>query len=267
MSESLLDGTSGRLFRSAPGGMRRSLLRPVRLGRPVTLGLDGRLCEPDDPLSGLVGGSAEETAEAGNLVELAQRRADELVNTALVEAASIHEAAQVAGYESGYREGAAVARAALAEALALVQQAAAEGAQIRNDLLRRSEREMVEMVIAAIGAVIGERSQTDRDLASQTVRHALARAGAQNVVRVRVHPSDADAVSASLGEASNDPLPFEVLPDEAVGVGGCIVDTAHGRVDARLDVQLDAIARLLRDALPPEPETHPETQGEAADAA
>ncbi len=236
---------------SLPDRIRRNLPRVVRLGGPVMLGVDGRPCAPDDPLSGLVGGSAEETAEAGSVVEAAQRRADELVDAALADAASVRDAA----HAMGYREGAAAARGDLADALVLVQQVATQATAIRNDLLRRSEHEMVEMVISAMAAILGERSQSDRDLAVQTVRHALTRAGAQNVVRVRLHPADIEAVSASLGTAGSEPPTFELLGDDAIGIGGCIVDTAHGRVDARLDVQLDAIAAMLRDALPPEQQT------------
>ena len=47
-----------------------------------------------------------------------------------------------------------------------------------------------------------------------------------------------------------------------------MIDTQHGRVDARLDVQLDAIARMLRDALPVDFATLQHSQQrEVADAA
>jgi flagellar biosynthesis/type III secretory pathway protein FliH len=41
-----------------------------------------------------------------------------------------------------------------------------------------------------------------------------------------------------------------VLPDGAISVGGCIIETATGEVDARLDVQMDAVARVLRTGAP-----------------
>lgn len=235
---------------SADGGRR--FLRGTRTAPAITLGLDGRPRIPDDPLSGIVGGSEEETIEAANIVEEARRRADEHVQRAMHEADSIREHARQSGYRDGYTQGAQDARGELAESLALVQRAAAEGVAIRNDLLRRSEREMVEMVIAALHAILGDRAVNDPSIVTHTVAHALDRAGAQNVVRVHVHPSQAEFVLATLTDAEGEPPAFEVFPDGAVGLGGCIVDTTHGRVDARLDVQLDAIARLLREALPVE---------------
>ncbi len=216
----------------------------------ITLGLDGRPHVPDDPMSGIVGGTEEETAEAASIVDEARRRAEDLVRRASLEADGIREHAQRQGYDAGYTAGAQDARAELAGSLALVQRVAAEGSGIRNDLLRRSEHEMVEMVIAALRAILGERAADDPTVVGQTVRHALQRAAAQNVVRVRVHPEQVGLVIAELTDADGEAPPFEVFADGAVGIGGCVVDTTHGRVDARLDVQLDAIAVLLRDALP-----------------
>jgi len=255
-------GASG----GVPAGGRR-FLRATRTAPTITLGLDGRPHVADDPLSGIVGGSEEETAEAANLVEEARRRADDLVHRAGLEAQGIRDAAQHAGYEAGYTAGAQTARAELAEALALVQHLGSEGVAIRNDLLRRSEREMVEMVITALRAILGDRAVSDSTVVVQTVRHALQRAGAQNVVRVRVHPDQAALVVAEMTDADGEPPAFEVFADGAVGVGGCVVDTTHGRVDARLDVQLDAVALLLRDALPVDLETPADDESEAADAA
>jgi flagellar biosynthesis/type III secretory pathway protein FliH len=73
-------------------------------------------------------------------------------------------------------------------------------------------------------------------------------------------------VLAALAEDAGAVTPYAVAGDGAIAIGGCIVDTAAGRVDARLDVQLDAIARLLRDALPVEAEDDPFAGG-VADAA
>jgi len=250
------------------GGSSRRFFRGSRTAPVITLGLDGRPHIPDDPMSGIVGGTEEETAEAANIVDEARRRADDLVRRAALEADAIRERAQRSGYEAGYNAGAQAARSELAESLALVQALGADGVAIRNDLLRRSEREMVEMVIMAIRAILGDRAMNDATVVVHTVRHALQRAGAQNVVRVRVHPAQADLVLAEMTDADGEPPAFEVFPDGSVGVGGCVVDTQHGRVDARLDVQLDAVARMLREALPVDIETMLQDAGrEAADAA
>ncbi|MCK9486263.1 MAG: FliH/SctL family protein [Dehalococcoidia bacterium] len=201
-----------------------------------------------------------------DIVEGAQRRAEDLVRQAALEASGIREQARQSGHALGYQQGAAQARAELAASLALVQAVAAEGKAIRDDLQRRAEPEMVGMVIAALRTIVDERAEHEPELVEATVRRALERAGSQNVVRIRVHPQQVDGVVAYLARDRARPEPFEVLADGAIGLGGCIVDTEHGRVDARLDVQLDAVAQLLLDAMPQEafPTPDPASEDEPA---
>lgn len=248
-SERERDAWIARDATAAPA-RRLSLLRSARRGGAVTLGADGRPVEGLDLMESE--GTPEERAEAAGIVERARARADGLVQEARQEAVAIAEEAYQRGLEQGLLEGAAAARAELAEALVLVQQAAEEARRMRADLHANAEAELIELVIAATAAVIGERLEVDRDLVTETVRRALERAGAQNVVRVRVHHEEVDRVQAWFTERREEVTPFEVVGDAAIAIGGCIVDTAAGLVDARLDVELEEIARLLRDATPPE---------------
>jgi flagellar assembly protein FliH len=113
-----------------------------------------------------------------------------------------------------------------------------------------AEREIVELVIASVATVLGERVALEPALVIDTVERALTRAGAQNVVRIRVHPDDQQLVLVTLAERHGEAAPFQIIDDHTIAVGGCIVDTQAGEVDARLDVQLAEVARVLRAAVP-----------------
>ncbi|MEX2446433.1 MAG: FliH/SctL family protein [Dehalococcoidia bacterium] len=253
--------SSGPAPHVAPTG----LLRAPRRGEAVRLGIDGRP-EPDLALlAGLGEATLGETAEAASIVERAHERADELVRHAALAAADVEQQAYEEGHVAGTRAGIAEGRAQLAEALALVQRAAAEAKAMRDRLYESAEPAIVELVIATTRSVIGERIATDPSVVHETVRRALARAGSQNVMRLRVAPGEQAAVQAHLDEERGEALPFAVVADGAVTVGGCLVDTGAGRVDARLDVQLEEVARLLR-ASAPRPTDRPADQGEATDA-
>ena len=228
----------------------RGFLRAPRRGEEITLGADGRPQPDEDPLAGMGGGTPEETVEAASIVERARERADDLVRQAALAAATIEQEAYAQGFTAGRREGTAAARADLAQALALVQRVAGEAKAMRDRLYEAAEREIVELVIASTEAVIGDHLATDPELVHETVRRALARAGSQNIMRVRVSRDERERVAARLTEEHGEVLPFQVIADGAVRVGGCLVDTQAGRVDARLDVQMSEIARLLREALP-----------------
>jgi flagellar biosynthesis/type III secretory pathway protein FliH len=256
-----------RPARVTPLRRRSALLRAARVAREVVLGPDGQPVAEADPLDGLGHGTPEEVAEAANIVAQARDRAEEILREASRNAMLIEADGHRDGLARGYAEGAAAARGELADALALVQRAAGEAKAMRDQLYARAERDLIELVIEATQSILGDRAGADALLAAETVRRALDRAGSQNVMRVRVHPDAAGAVEAWLLERHGEAPPFQVHGDHAIGVGGCIVDTDAGIVDARLDVQLDAIATLLREAVPPQEQATPGTYEEASDAA
>ena len=227
----------------------RHHLRAARHADVVTFDDDGQL------VSGFAAGVLDEeaataTAESADIVAAAHERADDLVRQATLEAASIRHEAYAEGRAEGELDGVALARAELADQMALLQQALLESKAVRDRLLWAAEHEIVELVLDATRTVVGEHARLDPTLAVDTVERALQRAGAQNIVAIRIHPERHELIEAHLTEVHGAPPPFEVRADESVAVGGCIIDTKSGQVDARLDVQLGEIARLLRDALP-----------------
>jgi len=226
----------------------RQLLRSARRAETVLLDEDGRIVTQEAALFDEVEAAA--TAEAAGIVESARAHADELVRDAAVEAAAIRHDAYAEGREQGRIDGIALARAELAEHMALLQAALAEAKSVRDRLLWAAEHEIVELAMAATRTVVGEHARLDPSMAVDVVERALERAGSQNVVAVRMHPTRLELVEAHLTELRGSPSPFELRGDESIEVGGCIVDTSTGQIDARLDVQLGEVARELRDALP-----------------
>lgn len=231
---------------SNPG---RGHLRAVRRADVVAIDAEGHIVPGGG--TGLYDENAlQETTESADIVSIAHERAEDLVREAAIEAASIRNEAYAEGRDAGERDGVALARAGLADQMALLQQALAESKAIRDRLLWAAEPEIVELVLEATRAVVGEHARLDPALTVDTVERALERAGSQNVVAIRIHPDRHDVVEAHLTELHGTPQPFELRGDDSITVGGCVIDTAAGHVDARLDVQLDEIARLLREALP-----------------
>lgn len=227
----------------------RGFLRAPRRGVEIHLGTDGRVQSEAEALEAAML-RPEVTTSAATIVELAQQRAEAIVRDAALSAAAVQQEAYNDGFLSGQREGIAVGRRELTAAITLVQHVASQTKAMRDQLLVQAEREIVELVIAATESIIGARVAMDEPLVHETVRRALERAGSQNVVRVRVSPEDLERVSIRLAEDRDSVSDFELLADGSVSVGGCIVDTEAGRVDARLDVQLGQVADLLRASMP-----------------
>ena len=234
---------------------RLLFLRSARRGAEVTVDDNGNIRLPG---GGPLGAEADTTGAAASIIDQARERSDELLREAAEHAVTTRREAYLEGRDLGHRAGQADARAELAETLALVQQVAAAAMPVRDRLLMSVEREIIELVLDAVHTVLGEQAQVDRQLVLTTVERALKRAGALTVVRIRVNPADREVVSASVVQQAADGGPaWEVTADGAVGVGGCVIDTARGQIDARLDVQLEEVARVLRETVPGGPSMPP----------
>jgi len=269
------DGSRLRLIRAAELGSEVSLdldgrrrdyvpaphpAPPPADGGFVELALDGRRVDPGSGAGAYESHAAIEmqrlTAErlagdAADLVERTRRQADAILQQAAEQATVIQHDAYREGRDQGYRDGQANARAELVEALALVQRVAADAKSIRDRVLMHAEREIIELVIGATRTVLGEQVRLDSSLVLDTVERALSRAGSLNVVRIRVNPADHEVVATGLMSRIGDTAAaWAVTADGAISVGGCIIDTAAGEIDARLDAQLGEVARALREALP-----------------
>jgi flagellar assembly protein FliH len=227
----------------------RHLLRDARRSGTIALDFEGRIA-PGAIANAFDRAEAESTAEAADIVTVAHDQADRLVREAAEAATAIRHEAYADGRELGHRDGVAIARAELADELALLQRALGESKVIRDRLLWAAEHEIIELVLAAARTVVGEHARLDPALTVDVVERALQRAGSQNVVSIRVHPDRRESVAARIAELRSTPVEFEVRGDGSVEVGGCVIDTRAGQIDARLDVQLDEVARALRKALP-----------------
>ena len=173
---------------------------------------------------------AQQHAQA--IVAQAARDAEALIAEANVEGARLREAA--------LEEGRQVARG---EATELLARARAE----RDELLRRDEGEILEMALLAASKILGREVEL-LGAAADIVAQALSASRRAKQVRVRIHPDDEPAVRASQPAlvARLDPAAgFALVSDPSVPRGGCVVETEGGRIDARIDVQLQALRRAL----------------------
>jgi flagellar biosynthesis/type III secretory pathway protein FliH len=99
--------------------------------------------------------------------------------------------------------------------------------------------------------IVGRAVEVDPSVMEEIVRLALgslrARPGA---IVVRVHPDDAQALAQSRGRLLREldaTADVRFTADPSVTRHGCVVDTPAGRLDARLETQLDAMEKALRE--------------------
>jgi type III secretion protein L len=178
----------------------------------------------------------------------ADRRVREMIAAAEATASAIRSAAEAdrdrtvrEAVEEGRRDGLARAAAALATA-------AAE----RDRLLARVEPEVVALALAVARKVLGEELAARPDAVAALAARALAEARERREVVLRVSPPDAGAVRAAEGRLATvlARAPLVVREDPALRPGDVVVETEAGRVDARVETQLELLARALAEGGP-----------------
>lgn len=167
------------------------------------------------------------------------------------------EALKSEGYSQGYEEGKLQAEQSLqekieqmmSEASAVLQQAYAE----RERIIQEAEPFVVELSCSIAEKVIDKQLGLEPDYVLELVKRSLSRKREQGVITLCVAPAQFPFVQAAREELSlviDSQADLQILPDATVQDRGCVIRSAFGSVDARIDTQLAEIKKeLLRISL------------------
>jgi flagellar assembly protein FliH len=166
--------------------------------------------------------------------------------------------ARARGHEEGIEQG-------RAEALREAREQGSAAARVLAAVAQRAEREidgmhdlMVGIAFEAVCKVLGARA-LDRTAVAATVREAIARVKQDEAIVVRLHPQDCALMRELAGDVGDGrPFKVELAADEKIALGGCIVETEGGLLDARIETQMERLRAALLKA---------RRAGAAADAA
>ncbi|HEY66043.1 MAG TPA: hypothetical protein G4O02_15885 [Caldilineae bacterium] len=182
-------------------------------------------------------------AEVDRVLQQARQRADALEKEAEERG---YRAGYDRGYAAGHAEGMEAARRALDDEVRKVRAVAQAIAQARQELLTSLEPEIVSLALAIAKKVIGEEAQHNENVIAHMVQKAVRQLGQRGPYRIRLNPLDAQRLMDRWkAQDELDGAEWELIPDERISVGGCVLECGAASVDARLEVQLDLIQHAL----------------------
>ncbi|WP_042160465.1 FliH/SctL family protein [Paenibacillus gorillae] len=162
------------------------------------------------------------------------------------------QASKESGYQHGYSEGGSQAEADVRQQW---EQRLAEAASIlktsydmREQIIQEAEPFLVELSCAIAEKIIGQKLADAPDLAMDLIRKSLSRRREQGVITLCVSPEQLAFVQAAREElnlAIDSQAELQILPDSTVKDAGCVIRSAFGSIDARIDTQLSEIKREL----------------------
>ena len=192
------------------------IVEPLFEGEPVVLG--ARVVRGVEQVEALMVGAR---AAAAAIVAEAEAEAD-----------ALRDAARQQGQAAAQKE-----------ALESLGRARAEYARLQQ----AAEDDMLQLAFGIARRVIGRAVELDPEIVADIVRANLEHVRGRMRIVVVVHPDDLPAVERRRAElvAAVEGAAVYFDSDSDVARGGCFIQTEAGRIDARLDVQLEAMRRAL----------------------
>jgi len=151
-------------------------------------------------------------------------------------------------YHNGMEEGRRQAERGLANVFKSLRDAVAAVTGLHARVLKESEEDLLQLAMMIARKIVQQEITQSREVLASVVAAAVGGCAARDRVVIRLNPDDYATVSANrqryLG-GLGDEGQISLAPDETIMGGGCLVESATGTVDARIDSQLDEIYRIL----------------------
>lgn len=166
--------------------------------------------------------------------------------------------------KQGFQQGLIVGREK-GQALAHAEhraQLSAEVTQFQNDLCevlesmktalenwcKEAEEPLAKLAVLVATKLIGHELQTNPEIPLQMVKNALSEVVNAQSVRVRMHPNDLPLVQCQSDELMHSLAnlrEIEFVRDPKI-LGGCVVETSGGSLDARIETMVEEALEALR---------------------
>jgi len=193
-------------------------------------------------------------AKADALREQAQAESQQVLSEARSEAEQLRRTAQEEGLQEGRQQGrdemeeqrTRQAKEFQRDASALLEAIH----QQKQKLLRESEPRLVELAAMIAGQIVRKEVRQDDDTVLNIVRQAIVLATEKDQLLLRLNPEDLGWIRERCPELMalhEDIKEIHFEEDRRVERGGCVIETAAGNVDARIERQLDEIRRGLEE--------------------
>lgn len=216
---------------------------PCRIGLAAE-GLNPSGQSPADPSQRL----REAEAKAREILAEAGLERETLLQKARTEAQAMKTQAQHQGKAAGLQEARNEIRKEVESRLAQVAAVATAAQDAMSEMVQKHEKQLVALAAEIAGRIVKDRIAVDDEVVVRNAEEAIRRAVQKESLKIRVNPRDLITLRGFQEDflVSFDAIREIVIEeDNRVTVGGCIVETGSGNVEARVEKQLEEIARAL----------------------
>jgi flagellar assembly protein FliH len=188
-------------------------------------------------------------ADSEQEIERGKFEAEKMIKEAELKVSEIEHEAYKKGYEAGREEGYKEGQAEVMRLIDRLGTVVSTAVDIRDDIIRSSEKLMTEMILMIARKVIKDEIVERREVVINNIKEAIKRVKDRDRIDIRVNFADLDMTTAHKDELikmMESLKKVNIYEDSRVERGGCIIETDVGAIDARISTQLDAIEEAIR---------------------
>jgi flagellar assembly protein FliH len=171
-----------------------------------------------------------------------------MIALAAAEAEAIREQARAEGHEEGRAAGHEDGSAEISAAVTALGRALQEISALRTATIEDVESDAIELALEVAAKILAGALKARPELIVELVQGALRRISDRRRITVLVNPTDLETVRSAIGDLTAHGSGIElceVQSEERVGVGGAIVRTSEGEVDAGVQTQLERVREVV----------------------
>ena len=195
------------------------------------------------------------------LKQQGQAEHDKLIADAKRDAAIIAEEARqqahAEGLEQGKADGEKIIRDELAEIInqanAKAEKTLKDAKEATADYFVRAEDDVVKVVMMAIEKILPQHFLDVPQVVLPVVREAIKYVRDQKEIKVHVEPESYDLVLMARSEfqsmLTDGTAILEIVSDDTLSPGDCVIETPNGGVDARLLTQIELMKNSIQSVL------------------
>jgi flagellar assembly protein FliH len=175
-----------------------------------------------------------------------------LLARATAEAQELRERARAEGFEAGRLAGLEQGAGEISAAAGVFTEAARGIEALRDELSVDLEQSAIELALTLAGKILAGALEARPELVVDVVQGALRRIADRRRITVLVNPGDVERVREAVGAITSQGSGVEqceVISEERVPLGGAVVRTSAGEIDASVHTQLERAREVMGMAL------------------
>ena len=161
------------------------------------------------------------------------------------------------GYEAGYKDGEAKIREEMAEAIAQgnakAEKTLRDAKAATRDYVQQAEQDVVKMVMAVVEKILPQHFIDVPQVVLPLVREAISKVKDQKELKIHVAPQDYDLVLMARNEfrglLTYGDATIDLVSDQSMNPGDCLIETPNGTVDARLATQIELVRQAVKNVM------------------